>query len=718
MSTTALLTSTPPPGWRRALLWAALVALLLVAQSLLIWLTLNHETQRAQEEIEDRVVVLAAELKHRLERDERTLHAMQWGASAASPWTAEAEQLLRRQPALMRIEQRDAQGAFLHAINSPLQPLLDTRRHAMGEAETALACAAALRRSGSAFSRSFFVPLGEGRGSELLDLCVPIQQTGKLAGYLVATYSLPRLLEGLDDAIGRTHEIALVEGDGTRLARAGHVRGGGVYLAERVVDLPGNPLQLQLQSGSRGPALIPNVATALVLGLSIALMAAVMLLGLDVRRRGRAEAALGEALAFRKAMEDSLVTGLSARDLQGRITYVNPAFCELVGYRADELIGCTEPPYWPTELIDSYHAWQDQRMASAGTASREGVETTLQRRNGNRVKVLIFEAPLVDRTGRHTGWMTATMDLSGKQKMEELARQQQEHLQATARLVTVGEMASLLSHELNQPLSAIASYATGSLNLLDDPDRCAAHGDTQAQLRLALQRMAEQAERAGLVIRSVHDFVRRREQVTEAIAADQLLNTVLPLVRLQARKSNTRVEVDLPRPPPRVMCDRTMLEQVLLNLTRNGIQAMENHTPLARRGLTIRIGAPEADRVAFSVIDHGPGITPDVAERLFAPFFTTREQGMGLGLSLCRTVIEQHGGELSFENLQDDEGGVTGAMFSFTLVCADAPGVSKIRRTTPASPFPTFSSPAHIAPGPAPASASIASPGTQAKPVA
>jgi two-component system sensor histidine kinase DctS len=225
-------------------------------------------------------------------------------------------------------------------------------------------------------------------------------------------------------------------------------------------------------------------------------------------------------------------------------------------------------------------------------------------------------------------------------------------------------MASLLSHELNQPLAAIASYAAGSLNLLE------AGGDAgpeaPAMLRQAAQRIAEQAERAGRVIKSVHDFVRRREQAREAVRADVLFEAVMPLVRLQARKSGTRIELDLPDPAPRVVCDRTMVEQVLLNLTRNGIQAMETNTERADRVLTLRARQTHERWVTFSVVDRGPGIADDVAARLFTPFFTTRSEGMGLGLSLCRTVIEQHGGALDFGNLSSFGTG-RGTEFRFTL---------------------------------------------------
>ena len=291
------------------------------------------------------------------------------------------------------------------------------------------------------------------------------------------------------------------------------------------------------------------------------------------------------------------------------------------------------------------------------------------RRNGDRFPVMIYEAPLVDGVGKHTGWMSAVLDLSAQRRAEDLARQQQERLQATARLASVGEMASLLSHELNQPLSAIASYATGSLNLLAEPD-----DQTLALMHQAMTRIAEQAERAGRVIKSVHDFVRRRHQAHEVIGADLLLESVMPLVRLQARKSGARVELDVLQPAPRVKVDRTMVEQVLLNLARNGLQAMEADTPLADRLLTLRVRLAPAGQgrwVVFSVIDAGPGIAADVAPRLFTPFYTTKAEGMGLGLSLCRTVIEQHGGAMDFEVLAASGNGPqarpAGTEFRFTL---------------------------------------------------
>lgn len=667
----------PRRRWRRALLWTALVMLMLVAQTLLVALTISYESSRTQELAEETATLVAAEIRQRAQLVLQGLQALHRRHADRQAWQTEASALLQTHREIVRIERRDTGLRIDDAADSPYRdPLFGRWPRAEMDLETEVACASARRTMSPVFSRSQFVPQHNGLGLEVVDVCVPLQEAGQLVGFGVASIALTALLDELrPPEFARRHEISFVEADGTRLARSGAVRGAGVYVADRVVDLAGTSLQLRVDAVERRPSLIPNLATALVLGLSLGLFVVVLLLVRDARRRAAAEEALADALAFRRAMEDSLITGLRARDRDGRIVYVNPAFCHMVGFSVDELKQAAEPPYWPPEHVPLYRHRQAQRLApdSIAEPAREGYETLFMRRNGERFPVMVYEAPLVDRSGQHTGWMSAVVDLSAQRKVEDLSRQQQERLQATARLASVGEMASLLSHELNQPLAAIASYATGSLNLLDDTPQTNQPSlpplppeELNGMLRQGLQRIAEQAERAGRVIKSVHDFVRRRHQAHEVIAADALIESVLPLVRLQARKSGARIEIDIPQPVPRLKIDRTMVEQVLLNLARNGMQAMETDaTPLERRVLTLKVRVVQGRWAAFSVIDAGPGIAPEVGQKLFTPFFTTRNEGMGLGLSLCRTVIEQHGGAIDFESGSD--GGTT---FRFTLPLA------------------------------------------------
>jgi two-component system sensor histidine kinase DctS len=571
----------------------------------------------------------------------------------------------------LRVEWRDKAWQLKTFADSPLRaPAFEriARSEVLNEANQA--CQRAKRLNGPAYSSTYFLPQSDGLGIEVMELCLPVTQNGEWLGYTVVTYSLQELLtERLGSTFGRRNELSFVEPDGTRLAIAGaQRRERRVFTSQQLVDLPGNTLLLRMDGRRGEPDLFPNVLTALVTGMSIALITVMVLLTKDARRRQKAERDLADALAFRKAMEDSLVTGLRARDLQGCITYVNPAFCQMVGWEADALMGQNAPmPYWPPEMVDEYQQRQAIRMA--GNASpREGFESVFIRQDGTRFPVLIIEAPLISVQGEQTGWMGAVIDISEQRRIEELSRASQDRLQATARLATVGEMASLLSHELNQPLAAIASYANGSLNLLKDPQ---AEPQTLDDVHMALRRIAEQAERAGRVINSVHDFVRRRDQAREAVQPQALLDAIAPLVNLQARKLQVRVHMRVDARLPAVWCDRTMVEQVLLNLARNGMQAMDwPHCRDRVLVLQVQRATPENEHawVVFSVTDLGAGIAPDVAAQLFNPFFTTKPEGMGLGLSLCRTVIEQHGGQLEFAAHNPK-----GTMFRFTLPAAGGP---------------------------------------------
>jgi len=676
-----------PAGWlryRRAGLWTLLVVLLVAAQLVSLLLTLHYRTSHAQAAVDGRADTGAGEVEQMFGRDlHDVLTLPRPGDAAAAAWSRRADALLLARPELLQLERRDRSMAITETASTRSRPPLFLRmRRDELDLETELACRAAQRRQGPTYSRSYFVPQPDDRGLEVLDLCVAGDD-----GFVTATFSLAGVLEQAA-ALPWAHrgELAFVESDGAMLAHAG-VRGAGGLRATRSVDLPGATLQLRVDSGSGGPRLVPDLLTALVAGLSLTLFAVVVLLARDVRKRARVERELAESLAFRKAMEDSVVTGLRARDLDGRITYVNPAFCSMTGFAADELAGRWPPPYWPPEQLPEYERRQRARLtAGAPAETRDAFETVFVRKDGEPFPAMIFESPLVDGDGRHTGWMSTVLDLSAQRRVEEIARQQQERLQATARLATVGEMASLLSHELNQPLAAISAYATGSLNLMDEPGRSAAE-DTAARpmLRNAVLRIAEQAERAGRVIKSVHDFVRRREQSQEAVGVERLIEAVLPLVRLQAHKSGTRVEVDAGPAACRVSCDRAMVEQVLLNLTRNGIQAMEAGDGDVDRVLTLRVRQPYPQWVCISVADRGPGIADGVAGRIFTPFFTTRPEGMGLGLSMCRTIIEQHGGVLDFGNLRGADGRVLGAEFRFTLPAASPAAGGTPRPQVPAA---------------------------------
>jgi two-component system sensor histidine kinase DctS len=631
----------------------------------LVWLAGRYEVTQEQSRIEHDAADAVSDIRTGLTRNVQSLQALQYADRSKVPWSQDAQALLRERREWLRLELRDADLRVINSIDTPFRaPVFNRFGRIANQPEVVQACGVARRQSGPGYGASTYLPQADGLGLEIMDLCLPVIVDGQLTGYTVATYALSEILVNMvGPQLTRSQEVAFTESDGTRLAMHGQARRGTrVFVAKQLLDLPGHNMVLRMDSWRGAPELFPNVLTALVMAMALALVVVLVMLARDMRRRQRVELDLAEALAFRKAMEDSLVTGLRARDNQGRITYVNPAFCEMVGYEAKELIGKGIPaPYWPPEMVDEYGQRQALRLAGNAPA-REGVESVFMRKNGEHFAVMIFEAPLINVMGEQTGWMGAVLDISEQRRVEEMSRASQERLQATARLATVGEMASLLSHELNQPLAAISSYATGSMNLLQDVAWKDPH--LAETLSSAIQRIGQQAERAGKVIKSVHDFVRRRDQARESVNPRALLDDVMPLIILQARKIGVRVVVQCPADLPAVLCDRTMVEQVLLNLSRNAMQAMSDDTPHKVLTLAVRPAASNATSrwVEFSVSDVGPGIADGVSEKLFTPFFTTKEEGMGLGLSLCRTVVEQHGGFLGHHANTP-----RGTVFSFTL---------------------------------------------------
>jgi two-component system sensor histidine kinase DctS len=641
--------------WRRWALWGLLAVLVLAMLGTLVWLAGRYEASQVQSHLERDTADAVGDIRNALTRNVQSMQALNAGDPTATAWIQQAEVLLRERRELMHLEWRDSNLKVLAQASTPYRAsVFEGEGRDLPHADVSLACASARRASGPSYSSSYFLPRAAGAtGLEVVEMCLPLHVGGRTTGYVLATYALQEILASVvGRQLTRGQEVSFTEVDGTRLAMHGNARRGTrLFTSQQLLDLPGNTVVLRMDSWHGAPNLFPNVLTALVTAMSIALVSVLVLLAKDSRRRQRAERDLADALAFRKAMEDSLVTGLRARDLQGNITYVNPAFCQMVGLPAEELLGRSAPlPYWPPEFAEEYRRRQEIRFAGKAPP-REGLESVFMRGDGSRFPVLIMEAPLINAQGLHTGWMSAVLDISEQRRVEELSRASQERLQATARLATVGEMASLLSHELNQPLAAISSYANGSMNLLRS-DGHLPYGDDGAMLQTAMQRIAEQAERAGRVIKSVHDFVRRRDQARESVPPQALLDAIEPLVRLQARKLGVQVHTRVEPGLRQVRCDRTMVEQVLLNLARNGMQAMD-YPGRHSRDLVIEVRrGPDGGRdawVTFSVIDQGMGISEEVARQLFTPFFTTKAEGMGLGLSLCRTVVEQHGGALRYE---------------------------------------------------------------------
>jgi two-component system sensor histidine kinase DctS len=648
----------PDGPWR----WLVPVLLVLLFLLVLLWLpwqARQMEANERQEQLIADTLWVEQTLRFELARSEEALATLGADLAADTPPAPQAlqarlAQMFKNGHELRRVAWLDANGHPLavRGIELPGGVLTPSSREAQAMSRTT--------RNGR-YSDAYGATPGHGG---LIDYHLPLYRHGQFAGSLVATYSLQTLLdENVPWWFAQDNALSLLDRDDRMVAqRAAGGPGRGVYTHKRALDLPGAQIALSTDSTKGAPKLLPNLLVGSVILLALGLVISLAALWRHIARTVAAENALRQQMAFRTAMENSLLTGLRARDLEGRVTYVNPAFCRIVGLPASELLG-RKPPmaYWAPEAMADYE--YRFRKVLEGQAVPQ-FETVFQRPDGTRVPVLVFEARLVDSTGRHTGWMSSILDITDRKRAEELARQQQEKLETSARLATMGEISSMLAHELNQPLAAISSYTAGALNVLGRANEAAAPIDA-GMLKRALEQANTQARRAGQIIRSVHEFVKKREPRRESVTVQHVIDGIRALVDLQARQSYVTLQIECPSDLPPVLADRVLLEQVLLNLTRNAIEAMQD---IDRERRILRIAAAHGDgNVSVSVIDHGHGIPPEVAERLFSPFFSTKAEGMGMGLSICRTAIEFHGGTLTHA---DNPGG--GTVFTFTLQQAQA----------------------------------------------
>jgi PAS domain S-box-containing protein len=359
---------------------------------------------------------------------------------------------------------------------------------------------------------------------------------------------------------------------------------------------------------------------------------------LELRVRERTHE-LDEAHAFRKAMEDSLLVGMRARDLDGRIIYVNLAFCEMTGYGADELLGRLPPyPYWHPDDVTLH--WRQYDAMMSGEPAHAGFESRLRHRDGHEVITMVYTAALIDADSKHSGWMSSVVDITEQKRAELRQRQNDEQLQHAQRLASLGEMASTLAHELNQPLMALSNFASAA--------KAFAEQGNQSLLVSSLDETMAQAQRSAEIVRRIRGFVRQRTAGTEDCAVAALVSNALALLQGEMRMRQARAEVRIPAELPEVRGDRVLLEQVLLNLLSNSLHAMQA-TPPEQRLVEIEAEVVER-RVHIRVADRGPGIDAALAEQVFAPFFTTKAGGLGLGLNICRTIVEAHRGRLSFAN--------------------------------------------------------------------
>lgn len=357
--------------------------------------------------------------------------------------------------------------------------------------------------------------------------------------------------------------------------------------------------------------------------------------------------------AYLQAIVETVPDAMVIIDENGIIQSFSAAAERQFGFAAQELRGQNVSVLMPSpyrEEHDSYIA----RYLATGERRIVGVGRVVvgQRKDGTT-----FPMELAVGEIRHEGkrqFVGFIRDLTQRQERERLLHEVQSELLHVSRLSTMGQMASALAHELNQPLSAMTNYLRGSKRLLEDvPDHRA------ALVRDGLDRAAEQSLRAGQVIQRLRDFVARGETEKRSESLKKLVEETTALALVAAREQSIRLDVRLDSSIDLVFVDRVQIQQVLLNLLRNSIEAMKSGE---KREIIITTAPADDDMVAVSVADTGSGIAPDIAARLFQPFVTTKSKGMGVGLSLSRTIIESHGGQITVESHP-----LGGTVFRFTL---------------------------------------------------
>ncbi|MFM2389493.1 MAG: C4-dicarboxylate transport sensor protein DctS-3 [Pseudomonadota bacterium] len=621
----------------------AIVALVALVAAL-VWIVSRTDGENARAKLATDALWVEQTLRFQLAVDEDMLVRLALDqASGTDMQTLQARARLHiaANPETLAVQWFDRQGRLVASVPDGMQasvtPLVDT-----------------LLQSTATTSRPVY-----GRADAGV-VPMALRRSGGDGGVVVATIALPLMLDRhIPWWIAEQYAVRIADASAPIAERARRPVADGAPFHAISFDPPLAGTTLLITAYDR-PATFGNTALlGAIVGLAAFAVCALLVVQRNALHRRRAEDRLRAEMAFRRSMEESLTVGLRAKDHAGRILYVNAAFCKLVGMSPADLIGRVPPmPYWSPEAMDDTLARQAQ--LSNGPAVPQSFESRFRHADGTEIEVQVYEAPLIDAAGRHHGWMGSVINMTEANRAARNARAQQENLARTGRLVTMGEMASTLAHELNQPLGAIASYAAGGLNLID------AGQSSAPMLRSGLEKLSEQARRAGLIIRRIQDFVKKREPRLEPVNLAEVAADAMGLMAAEARTLRARLVIAPFAPGLRaVLADRILIEQVMVNLIRNGMEAMAEG-PSSGNALTVRITA-EATGLCLDIIDQGPGISDKVEERLFDAFTSTKPQGMGMGLNICRSIVEILHGSLSHGPAP---GG--GTIFSVRLPYAEA----------------------------------------------
>ena len=786
------------------------VLLFLAAIISAFWYLRNEEIERETESVKRDTEITQQQIGLRLIQNQEALIRMARELVArdidADEFAGQATAFTRERPEITHItwvdvrrKSRASHLAFMYPLGAggenPAPMLPQEGKNTEPEATFK----AARNTRTAAYSRAF----ADATGAQVFQLQIPLVERSAFAGAIIVEYSVDSLVRHFVPAdVAQRHVISVVNEKQVVLAATvsampGETSRRAPILSEAPLTPAFNGLLLRGQGWRTSIGLISNTLFWMVVALSV--LTVWMLLGTwrHMRRRSQIQGALVQETNFRRAMENSMPTGMRAMDMEGHITYVNAAFSQMTGYATAELVGRLPPyPYWPPDRIEENGRLLQQELQ--GRSPSGGIEVKVMRKDSSVFDARMYVSPLIDPKGQQTGWMTSmtniteakrirdqlsasherfttvlegldasvsvlsvqqgellfvnrsyrlwfggdarghqamtggvmgsifdadrdeevdnlsglptqeltdadasaginprevyveslqkwfdvrarylqwtdgrlaqmliATDITARLRAEEQAAAQAEKAQVTSRLVTMGEMASSVAHELNQPLTAITNYCNGMVS------RVKAATIEKDDLIAALQKTARQAERAGEIIRRIRAFVKRSEPQRQPSQAKQIVDDAVDLAGIELRRRNVAIHTYVAQRLPTIMADPILIEQVVLNLLKNAAEAIDGaQLPASRRHIELRVvprhTPDEGGVIEFSVTDMGPGIKDEVIGRLYEAFFSTKAEGLGIGLSLCRTIVESHRGRMRAQNLYNGAL-IVGCRFAFTL---------------------------------------------------
>lgn len=373
----------------------------------------------------------------------------------------------------------------------------------------------------------------------------------------------------------------------------------------------------------------------------------------DITEWITAEEALRTREAHLRSILETVPDAMVVIDEEARIQSFSATAVRLFGYPPEEVIGENVKMLMPAPYREQHDSYM-QRYSRTGERRIIGIGRVVvgQRKDGSTFPMELAVGEM--RSGGIRYFTGFIRDLTERQQTETRLQELQSELVHMSRFTALGEMASTLAHEINQPLTAITNYLKGCRRILERME-----GEAVPMLRDAVNEAGEQALRAGQVIRHLREFVARGESERHIESLPKLIEEASALSLVGAKEQGVRVAFDFDPNAPFVLADRIQIQQVLLNLIRNALEAMQE---TSHRELKVATRLVDDAHVELSVEDTGPGLAPEVAAQLFQPFVTTKKHGMGVGLSICRTIVEAHGGKIWAESNRGE-----GTMFRFTL---------------------------------------------------